>query len=100
MTNDKTLPKEARSPDEGERPEIYAVKNQKEGAGISRRSFLGAMAAAGALTGGLARCSGGGHDCGPIRAHETKVSGLLTVGDTLFLGTIRRPRFGVGAGTA
>ncbi|MDR2549550.1 MAG: WD40 repeat domain-containing protein [Desulfobulbus sp.] len=53
MTDDKQHPALDQTPDD-EQPEIYGIVKGKDGIGLNRRSFLGAIAAAGALS----ACSG------------------------------------------
>jgi hypothetical protein len=103
MKDDKQHPPAPPEPEEGGQPEIYAVSKKKEGIVLSRRSFLGAAAAAGALT----ICAPGvirGQDrpgapppaanCGDIRAHK-RVNGILTLDDKLFSwGTVDAKAWG------
>ena len=95
MIDNEKPPETAPGTAEEETPEVYAVKKGKDGFALSRRSFLGVVAAAGALA---ASASGLGSkasanpaesgplaaDCGAMRAFEGPVWWLLTIDETLF----------------
>jgi WD40 repeat protein len=80
-------------PEEGGQPEIYSVRKKNDGIVLSRRSFLGAAAAAGALAicaPGAIRGEGSpgapppAANCGDMPAHKSHVQGLFTLDDALF----------------
>ena len=89
MKDDRKLPEIPPEPVGSGRPEIYAVKTKNAGAFLTRRSFLGAMAAAGALSACDSGKSPNGAE-GPKApeclkpSHLGPVRGLLTIGDKLF----------------
>ena len=82
MTDDKKKSMASQVPSDDEQPEIYGITKGKNGIVLNRRSFLGALAAAGALAAcppamAASKPAASPKTPGSGKAHEARVDGLV-----------------------